>query len=219
MSQTQEAHVTAASVRRDKTDGSLAVELRVSPPPDGGRIEWVAAAPPERRASAEGSCLPFADERMAFEGSAAMRGVATAREHGAGGAGGHEEGEPYASVVHYAVRLRATPNAFYAGLGTRRVPPSVFVSFEHGGRTYRGSAQVADGVPFRSLTYPAIRADASASIYRPSPAQAEVRSQEEILRASAFPSDGAPPSFGLPLNLPAAAPGTPAAFWGGKPPL
>jgi hypothetical protein len=190
------AHVETLSVSQDGSDGSLTVTLRVSPPPDGGRIQWVAAAPPERRASEAGSCLPFADERMAFEGMHAMRGTALS------------EGDPSS----FTVRLRAVPNAFYAGLGTERVPPSVFVSFAHNGRRMRSAAKVADGVPFRSLTYPAIRPCASASLYDV-PAR-PARSQADILFASAFPRGPR-----LPLAVPSASAATPAQFWGGKPPV
>lgn len=170
--------------------GSALAILSVSPAPDGGRIRWAAAAPPERNSSEAGSCLPFANEAMAFDGPRAMRGVASSDSGGA----------------KYEVRLRAVPNAFYTDLGTRLVPPSVYVSFEHGGRPMQGSATLTGGVAFRSLTYPAIRQAASDSMYDVPPRAA--RSQADILFASAYPTE-----------IPAAYPASPEAFWGGKPPV
>ena len=192
------ARVQVVSLSAD--GGSLTARLSITPSPDGGKIDWVAAAPPERRSSETGSCLPFANEQMAFEGSSAMRGSSRA-ELGEG-----EDGGPV-----FTIRLRAIPNAFYSGMGTQRVPPAVFVFYKHEGRPIRGSAKVADGVPFRSLTYPAIRPDAASSMYDVPPVAA--RSQADILFASAFPR--AP----LPLSLASANPSTPIAFWGGKPPV
>jgi hypothetical protein len=206
------AVATAARVKlvrppRTHPDGSITLAVLVSPFPDGGRILWTAAAPPERRASETGSCLPFADERMAFEGSRAMRG--TSREESQSSSGGKDSDTSVGPF--FTVSLRALPNAFYTGLGTHRVPPSLFVTYEHGGRPVQGSVKLADGVPFRSLTYPVIRASAAASMYDIPPTAA--RSQQDILFASAFP---APP---LPASLPSAVPASPVAFWGGKPPV
>lgn len=178
-----------------KSDGSVVAVVAVSPIPDGGRIRWAAAAPAERNSSESGSCLPFANAAMAFEGSRASRGDASTASVAGGGGG-----------VAFEIRLRAVPNSFYTDLGSRLVPPSLYVSFEHEGRTMQGSATLVGGVPFRSLTYPAIRKHASASLYDVPPRAA--RSQAEILFASAYPRVHS-----------AAAPETPDAFWGGKPPV
>ena len=213
------ARAETLSVSQDESDGSFTVKLSISPAPDGGHIDWVAAAPPERRASEAGSCLPFVDERMAFEGPHAMRGTARAERIVAGTGAGTGDGSaaaaqsqaPSASPV-FTVRLRAIPNAFYAGLGTERVPPAVFVYFSHGGKRMRGAAKVTDGVPFRTLTYPALRPCASSSLYDV-PAR-PVRSQADILFASAFPTMTL-----ASTRTPAASAASPAKFWGGKPPV
>ena len=183
------ARVSVASSEHGR-DGSLTVDLRLSPQPDmGTTVRFAAAAPPERRASAEGSCLPFANETQAFEGSRAMRGVARA---------------VVGDYPTYRVQLRAVPNAYYADLGTVRVPPAVFVTYTHGGKQVRGAAKVDEGVPFRTLTYPALRG--SAAFY--DVATKAARSQPDILYASAFPPN--------PAKTQAS---TPDEFWGGKPPM
>ena len=181
----ERAEVTVLSQKR-AADGSLAVVLRLSPAPDAGaKVAFMAAAPPERRASFTGSCLPYANETQAFDGGRAMRG------HAAPGDG--DSGE-------HTLRLAATPNAYYVGLGTVLVPPSVFVSYPHRGQLIRGAAKLSDGVPFRTLTYPALRGSAS---FYDTPV-VPVRSQQSILFASAFPDS--------PVRST-----TPSEFWGGKP--
>ena len=135
--------MTRAQVRivSVKTDGAIPAMLEVtwavSPPPDDGKVSYAAAAPCTRGASFDGSCLPFANETMAMQGGS--RGQAEASEEGT-----------------YRAKI-AMPNAYYAGLGTKYVPPAIHVSYVSRNETFRGSAKVANGVPFRTITYPSSR--------------------------------------------------------------
>lgn len=148
--------------------------------PDGGVVEYIAAAPAERRATFTGSGLPFASPRQAFERTP-NRGVARV------GPGG-------------TVMLQLLyPNAYYVGLGTAYVPPVVHVSYTVAGAGVRETVAVGGGLPFRTLTYPGTRS--SCMFY--DNWNLPVRTQEQILRSSAYPEARA----------------TPANFWGLKPPV
>ena len=147
--------------------------------PDGGQAFYVAAAPPDYRSSFSGSALPFTHATQACYNT------------------------PNRGKVHVAgdgsfeVNLLA-PNAYYVAHGTVRVPPTLHLVYSLTGRREQVSLPVAHGVPFRSLTYPPSRKDAT--FYAPE--HPKVRSQYDILVASAFPE----------YNI------EPANFWGTRPP-
>ena len=146
--------------------------------PDGGVVHYAAAAPPDYRSSFEGSALPFADAQQAFYNTP-NRGTAHVDADG-----------------RFTISMRM-PNSYYLGLGTVRQPPMVHLVYTHNGARHQTSRQISRGVPYRSLTYPAKRANAM--FYAPEALL--VRSQEAILMASAYPD----------LNVEA------DDFWGGKP--
>jgi hypothetical protein len=159
----------------------LTVQGSLRHTPDDGRLHYLAAAPPDLRTSAAGSALPFADAEQAFCNTP-NRGTIHV-----GGPGNH-----------FQVRLRC-PNAYYAGLGTVYIPPTLHLKYMHGGRAVHEARQVSEGVPFRALTYPPARTGPE---FYAVPDRL-LRSQEQILYDSAFPD----------FNR------QPADFWGGKPPL
>lgn len=172
------------------------VTWSVSPRSDTGTVDYAASAPCTRGSSFDGSCLPFASETQAMEGPS-TRGTAIEKAPGTG---------------VYSARI-ATPNSYYLGLGTQLVPPALHVAYRAGGRDVRGAARVADGVPFRTLTYPSMRT--GAGFYQPQ-IPATVRSQQEILFASAFPSDDPLGVFGTRHHgRTAAAATSPLGFWWG----
>ena len=147
-------------------DALLDVRWTVDPSPDGGEVSYWAAAPVPRNSSFDGSGLPFASEAQAMEGGRATRGTAVRASDGT-----------------YAARV-SVPNSYYLGLGTRLVPPALHVGYVSGGRRRVGAAKVAEGVPFRTLTYPSARTGPEFYADR-SPL---VHSQQQLLFASAFPS-------------------------------
>lgn len=158
--------------------GEIVVRGVLSQRPDDGRLHYAAPAPVDRRASYSGSGLPYASREQAFAGTP-NRGVA---DVGGGNA--------------FELRLDA-PSAYYEGLGTVLVPPTLHLAYLAGGVEMRSEVPLSKPVPFRTLTYPAQRN--GAAFYAPeSPL---VRSQEAILRASAYPAENAQP----------------ADFWGGRP--
>jgi len=151
-----------------------------------GVVNYFAPSPPERRACATASGLPFADAQQAFDGSPNKGSVRTNGDNA------------------FQLEIQK-PNAYYAGLGTRFVPPSVHLWFvDTRGKKRHVVVKSGQGVPFRSLTYPSLptRPRKDATFYTASPTVA--RSQEQILRDSAYPTE----TMRMPSN-----------FWGLRPPV
>jgi hypothetical protein len=147
-----------------------------------GLVKYMAAAPTDRRYAFSGSGLPYAGASQALEGGAAYRGQVEAQADG---------------VVEIPLP-NGVPNAYYIRLGSVKVPPTLHVEYASAeGARYMGAVQLANAVPFRSLTYPLQRRDAS--FYDQEATQ--VRSQEQILYDSAYPR----------LDQ------EPADFWGARP--
>lgn len=163
----------------DAAQHDIIVRGTLPSPSDDGVIHYIAAAPPDYRSSFSGSGLPYASAEQAFYNTP-NRGSTRV-----GVAGGWE------------VKMVA-PSAYYADGGMERVPPTLYLAYMSGGRHVRTSVRVSEGVPFRTLTHDDRRT--SAVFYAPGN-DGMVRSQEEILRASAFPA----------VNV------MPPDFWGGRP--
>jgi hypothetical protein len=160
------------------------VTVSLSQIPDGGRVRYRAAAPPDYRASYSGSALPFANTKQAF-GNTPNSGEVIAKD---------------GQTVQLKLRY---PNAYYAGLGTVYIPPTVYVEYSSAGKLVREALRISDGVPFRTLTYPAYNTRPRSSCMFYDAGDLPVRSQEAILRASEYPQANE-----MPDN-----------FWGTKPPV
>lgn len=165
--------------RQSRAD--IVVRGKLPSVPDDGLAQFIAAAPPDYRSSFAGSGLPYATPEQAFY-STPNRGVIKVGDDGA-----------------WQLQLVA-PGAFYKDGGTTRVPPTVFFTYQSKGQQVQTSVLVSDGIPFRSLDHDERRT--GAMFYAPAP-QRYVRSQEQILRESAYPDTNQ----------------TPADFWGGRPPM
>lgn len=144
---------------------------RITDSVDGGVIYWMAAAPAEHNSSFSGSGLPYANRQQAFDGT------------------------PNTGTAHldanneFTVQLHH-PGSFYDKAGTRLVPPTLFVRYFSNGQPKQTSLQLSDSIPYRSLTYPKgpqTRARSDPSFYD-NAWGLPVRSQEEILLDSAYPS-------------------------------
>jgi hypothetical protein len=159
-------------------------------PDKGTHVEFIAACPPDQRSSFSGSALPFANPKQAFQGTPNKGSV---------------DIENLQEQQAIDLPLASMPNAFYVGLGTVYVPPVVYVRYTSQGRHVTEAFGLSKGVPFRMLTYPsapATRSREDAMFYAVE--EQPVRSQEAILRASAYPLN--------PAEMP-------ANFWGTRPPL
>ena len=149
--------------------------------PDGRTVTYVAAAPMDSRASFTGSGLPFADKDQAFFETPNA---------------GRAKVYPDRS---FEIRM-ITPASYYAALGTVLVRPTVFLTFEVKGARRVAHVPLSDPMAFRLLTYP--RQRTSCTFYEEDKVILP-RTQEAILRASAYPADRR----------------TPCNFWGTKPRL
>jgi hypothetical protein len=150
-----------------------------------GYIYYVAANPPDYRATFTGSGLPFANQSQAFENTPNKGRV---------------------SIINNSFEIQLMyPNSYYVGLGTVIVPPTVYIEYVNSeGKQRNMSIKLSDGIPYRMLSYPMQntlpRKDAMFYKYG---WLMPVRTQEQILRDSAYPDENKMASN----------------FWGLKPPL
>jgi hypothetical protein len=161
-------------------DGKFVVKGMAKSTSSNAKLLFWAANPATRGYSAAGSGLPYPSAEMAFEDTP-NRGVVRMNS-------GYFEFR-----VHF-------PNAFYVGLGSRYIPPSVFVKVcEEGRDTPIQSILLGNGIPFRSIDHPRERYQKGAMFYDGRD-QLPHRSQEQILRDSAYPElkDGA---YNVPSNF------------------
>lgn len=148
-------------------------------------VYYAAANPPDYRATYTGSGLPFANQSQAFENSPNRGSVV---------------------LINNTFEIKLMyPNSYYIGLGSVLVPPSVQLEYETiDGKQRTVTIKLSDGVPYRMLTYPSSytlpRKD---SMFYSFGWKMPVRTQEQILRDSAYPS----------INKMS------GNFWGLKPPL
>lgn len=145
------------------------------------KILFWAANPPTYGSSYTGSGLPFPNPNIAYENTE-NKGIVTCQNG------------------NYTFNLQF-PNAYYKGLGTVYVEPCYHVKLCGSEKIY--TFKLSSGIPFRMITYPASYSSkprTSATFYDVK--DNGIRTQEQILRDSGFPS----------LNK------IPKSFWGKKPP-
>lgn len=148
------------------------------------KLFFWAAAPPTLGISFSGSGMPYPSPSVAYD-----------RTPNSG----------VISVVNgeFTINMKY-PNAYYIGLGSLYVAPHVnFKICQEGQADSYFTVQIDDGIPFRTLTYPAppSKKPRTSAMFYHEP-EYGARSQEEILRASAYPA----------INK------TPDNFWGKRPP-
>lgn len=145
------------------------------------RITYWAANPAQRGIS-PASGYPYANAEQAFDRSPNIGKVPIVN------------GEFEISIIY--------PSAYYAGLGSVLVPPSIHIKVE-GSEEHYAAIRLGEEVPFRTLSYPSNASrnarDSPLFYYNPN---LPIRGQEAILRSSAYPSH-----YHTPNN-----------FWGHRPP-
>jgi hypothetical protein len=147
--------------------GEVDIVMRVSPIPARGRLAYAAPPPPDRRFSFTGSGLPFANAQEALASNRASRGVANVDVDGT-----------------FVAKLAAMPGSYYAGLGTKLIPPCVHVTYmDTDGKRVRLVGLIGvESIPHRTLTHPASRT--GPQFYNAT--EKEVRAQDTILKESAW---------------------------------
>jgi hypothetical protein len=158
----------------------ITIQGQLAEKPDHGVITYLAAAPADHRYSFSGSGLPFSNQIQAFQGT------------------------PNKGVIKiwgtkFQIKL-LYPNSYYVGLGTVKIPPTLFLTYNVHGKEKTIGIKVGEGIPYRNLTYPEQRANV---MFYGKQDELIVRSQEAIFRSSTYPSQNEE------------APD----FWGERPPL
>lgn len=138
---------------------------------DGQVAYYLAASPPDYRASYSGSGLPWSSMEQAFS-QTPNRGVIQLAE------GGRFSFKVY------------MPNSYYNNFEGIMVEPHVMVSYVSGGEDKVINIQLKQGVPYRTLTYQPQRKD---TMFYSSGWSLSVRSQEQVLKDSGYPSDNRMP--------------------------
>jgi len=174
------------TIRTDVQDSAdLVVFGKINEPVMEDVIRYVAASPPDYRFTFTGSGLPFANQDQAFYNTP-NRGLVKLVDN------------------TFEIKLMF-PNSYYSGLGTVIIPPTLYVSYvDTQGNEKEVSIKLSEGIPYRMLSYPiqhtAPRKDA---MFYSTGWALPVRTQEQVLRDSAYPS----------MNRMS------EDFWGLKPPL
>ena len=139
--------------------------------PGKTKLVFWAPSPPDYRSSYSGSGLPFANAEMAYE-----------QTPNAGVVPVDENGSFSFSIVN--------PNGYYSALGTAYVSPHIQLQPVVNGKKGKVEiVRIGQGIPFRLLTYPPIPSTAprcSPSFYG-NRDTLPLRTQEQILRDSAYP--------------------------------
>uniref|UniRef100_A0A6C0BG07 Uncharacterized protein n=1 Tax=viral metagenome TaxID=1070528 RepID=A0A6C0BG07_9ZZZZ len=170
-------------------DRQISVKGRINENIKDNKLYFVAASPPDYRATFTGSGLPFHSQIQAFQNTP-NKGSIDINGYG-------EE---------FEIKL-IMPNSYYVGLGTVVVPPTLYLEYVNQFDVKRNiSVKLSYGIPYRSLTWPgpgqntAPRANV---MFYGTQFNLPVRSQEQILRDSCYPVQNKMDSD----------------FWGLKPPL
>jgi len=164
--------------------GDLLIRGSMKMPVANGQLFFWAAAPPTKGISFSGSGMPYPNALVAYDRTP-NKGIVPI-----------VNGNFEFSIKH--------PNAYYIGLGSLYLPPHInFKLCSPDQPDNYFSVQIDDGVPFRMLTYPAppTKKPRINAMFYCEPEKG-ARSQESILRASAYPN-----SYSMPDN-----------FWGDRPP-
>lgn len=134
-----------------------------------GTIRYMAASPADRRASYSGSGLPFHSAKQAMIDTPS-KGTLKLRAN------------------TFEVPL-LFPNSYYINLGNQLIPPTLFLSYENAsGDNKVINIKLSDPIPYRLLGYPCdfTQARSGADFYH-AHHNLPVRSQEQVLRDSAYP--------------------------------
>lgn len=164
--------------------GDLVIQGRLKNVSSMSKLFFWAAAPPTYGTSFSGSGMPYSDPLTAYDRTP-NKGVIDVQNG------------------NFTINMKY-PNAYYIGLGSVYIPPHINFKVSETGKddTYF-SVQIDDGIPFRMLTYPAppTKKPRSSAMFYYEPEKG-ARTQEAILRASAYPETNT-----MPDN-----------FWGDRPP-
>jgi len=145
----------------------VVLEVRYKELVDSNSVQYIAASPPDYRASFSGSGLPFPSIESAFEntpnqGTLALNG-------------------------NVGVLKMFLPNSYYVDFNGTLVEPCVELYYSVGGSPRKVIVHIGDRVPYRSLTYPPQRKDMNAMFY--ARLNLPIRGQAQVLMDSGYPKN------------------------------
>lgn len=162
--------ITCQGVTLNNGDGNVTVRGTVQSKTIDPIIVFWAANPPDYRSSFSGSGLPFANPLQAYDKTP-------------------NYGAVRANNGHFEFKIKY-PNAYHAGLGTLYIPPHVNVKVcENGEQDKHHIIELGQGVPYRSLTYPTVGNKPRIGPMFYCQPNLPIRTQEQILLDSGYPSD------------------------------
>lgn len=162
---------------------SFKLNGKVNDSVDKNELVYIAAAPAHRTASFSGSGLPFYSPQQAFD-STPNQGTTHVNDDGS-----------------FEIEINH-PNSYYINLGSVLVLPKVYFSYYSNGLRKQFDIVLGDSIPYRMLSYPSTQTNPRKdAMFYNNMWSLPVRTQEEILYASAYPSENK-----MYPN-----------FWGGKP--
>jgi hypothetical protein len=160
----------------------LHVKGIVKDPSKSLKINYWSADPVNYRYSFSGSGLPFANKEQAYSNKINIGSVKVKK-----------------SMFNFKIKV---PNSYYINLGSKLIKPLLHITI-CGNNNYE-TIEINDGIPYRFLNHPA-NIDYKSNLvklYKPSGPnfyvnKLSIRSQEQILRDSAYPinTDKMPDNF------------------------
>ena len=149
----------------------ITIKGRIGSVVDGdGLVEYIAAAPPDSRASFSGSGMPFANPVQAFENTP-TKGTFLA-----------------AKLTNEFDLTIEEPNSYYIGLGTTLIVPSIYIRYTSGGEVKTERLTIGRPIAYRTLTYQTATESiprTGADFYQMS-TEVDARTQEQIINDSAY---------------------------------
>ena len=131
-------------------------------------IKYIASAPANYRTSFPGSGLPFPSAHTAINDTM-NKGTTSV------GASGN-----------FTIKIKY-PNSYYTGLGTVKVPPTVYCKYNVNGQEKNFQITLGEGIPYRRLTYPIEKRPRNSATFYEDGWKMPVRTQEQILKDSGYP--------------------------------
>ena len=148
----------------------IVVKGTMTEPVENGQIRYLAASPADRRASYSGSGFPFHNPEQAFLDSP-NRGII--------------------ELIGNAFEIPLLfPNSYYIQLGRELIPPTLFIYYNNqSGEKRIIEIKLSDPIPYRLLGYPSqFTLGRNGADFYHAHHNLPVRSQEQVLRDSAYPS-------------------------------
>jgi hypothetical protein len=125
MYESQNCKAKIKNVNNDVTVSGIIKDLK------NKKIKYVAATPPDYRATFSGSGLPFQNQLQAFDNTPNVGEITLDHNN------------------QFIIKLMM-PNSYAVGLGSVIVPPTLFLIYDD--KTI--SIKLSEGIPYRHLTYP-----------------------------------------------------------------